>query len=137
MFLQVVYCNNIAISYGRNLQFEGPNPIRGKGESVGCQRWCYSISNGRFVQKNENRNRYRDILKNRYRNRYRLLKKPTKKTKTDTDPALEWVRFEESWYILVLEYKAPVIQLVPILLRLSYSLHQFSLSCFHLTETPF
>jgi len=35
--------------------------------------------------KTENRNRYRDILKNRYRNRYRLLKKPTKKTKTDTD----------------------------------------------------
>jgi len=35
--------------------------------------------------KTENRNRYRDILKNRYRNRYRLLKKPTKKLKTDTD----------------------------------------------------
>jgi len=38
--------------------------------------------------KTENRNRYRDILKNRNRNRYRLLKKPTKKPKTDTDPAL-------------------------------------------------
>ena len=35
-----------------------------------------------FVRKTENRNRYRDILQ---QNRYRLLKKPTKKTKTDTD----------------------------------------------------
>ena len=35
-----------------NANSRAHNPIRGKGEGVGCQRWCYSISNCRFVRKN-------------------------------------------------------------------------------------
>ena len=78
-----------------NANSRAQTPFWGKGEGVGCQRWCYSISNGRFVRKNRRPkpiSRYfeKPIPKpiptfektdQKTENRYRLKK-------TDTDPAL-------------------------------------------------
>jgi len=68
------------------MQIRGPKPHLGE---KGGRRVSAMVLFDKHVVgscgKTENWNRYRDILKNRNRNRYRLLKKPTKKTKTDTD----------------------------------------------------